>query len=153
MKKKQTPIKSKSLFDHINHIRKVQSKTYFEKLSDADKKTFNHYMIVRILSMDEDIIEEANILSKYFDKIPSEQFYDLLINLIPKTNKFSKYIKPKKQDVDEHIISCLCKKFQLGKKDVLDYYNIICNYKNGIEEIKNILSDFGYDEKQIKKII
>ena len=35
--------KSKSLFDHINHIREVKSPNYFDTLSDGDLKSFNKY--------------------------------------------------------------------------------------------------------------
>ena len=38
MKKQQTIIKKKSLFDYINQITSVQHKTYWSKLSEEDKK-------------------------------------------------------------------------------------------------------------------
>ena len=41
MKKQQTIIKKKSLFDHINQITSVQHKTYWSKLSEAAKKELN----------------------------------------------------------------------------------------------------------------
>ena len=58
-KKKTTEetIKVKGLFDHINHIREVKTPDYYNTLSDAEKTSFNKYMIVRFLSMDPDLVE------------------------------------------------------------------------------------------------
>ena len=33
--------KAKTLFDHLNHITSVQDATYFDKLSDEDRKTWS----------------------------------------------------------------------------------------------------------------
>ena len=44
-------IKTKSLFDHVNHIKKVQDPKYYIGLSDVDKISFTPYMILRVLSM------------------------------------------------------------------------------------------------------
>ena len=40
-------IKKKSLFDHVKHIRQVKDPDYYKNLSEEERKTFNHYMILR----------------------------------------------------------------------------------------------------------
>ena len=54
--------KKKSLFDHVKHIRQVQDPNYYKELSSEDKKSFNHFMILRALSMDADIVEDMAML-------------------------------------------------------------------------------------------
>jgi hypothetical protein len=151
--KKSPKPKSIGLFDHINHIRKIQSKDYFDNLTEDGKKTFNHYMIIKILSMDEHLIEEMGVVSKYFDKIPSNRFYELLINIVPKTNGFSKYIKSKSEKINENIINCLCKKFEIGTQDAIDYCDILFSSDTGIEGIKDLLREYAYSDGEINKII
>ena len=85
-------IKGKTIFDHINQIRNIKSESYFSTLSDEDKKTFNHYMICRFLSMDVRCIYEVSYLSKVFDKMDSKSFYRLCCELIP-PSKYTPYIK------------------------------------------------------------
>jgi|TARA_S200002703_G_C3783456_1_gene241496 hypothetical protein len=150
---KKDKIKSKGLFDHINHIRKIQSNDYYDTLSEEDEKTFNIYMILRVLSMDPSIIDETSYLSKYIDSIPKKQFYKLCISVFPKTNRYFKYIKSKNKSPNEVLIECICNKFQIGKKDATDYHNIICSQENGKNEFHEILMDYGYNDKEIKKIL
>jgi hypothetical protein len=71
--------KKRSLFDHVKQIRQVQDPNYYKNLSDEDKKTFNHFMILRALAMDDPMVEDMAQLYQYVDKIPSAQFYQLLI--------------------------------------------------------------------------
>src|SRR5271169_6605245 len=69
------------LFDHIKHIRSIQDPNYYRNLSDLDSKSFNHFMILKALSMNPVLLEDISNLFRYFDKIPSPQFYKLLIGL------------------------------------------------------------------------
>ena len=79
MKKQQTIIKKKSLFDHINQITSVQHKTYWSKLSEEDKKTFSNFMVNRFLSMKMDWIEVVNEFQKY--NLKPKELYKLYINV------------------------------------------------------------------------
>lgn len=144
-KKSNRNNKSKTVFDHVNHIRKIQDKSYYSNLSETDKRTFNCYMILRILSMDNTNIEMISIVSKYLDILSPNEFYLLLINLLPKSNKYHKYIKSSVENIDTKIIECICNLFEIGKRDAIDYYNTIMSMENGNIEIKRILNKFGYN--------
>jgi len=50
-------MKTKTLFDHIKQITNVQNQHYWENITDADKKTWNNYMVHRFLSMKPEWIE------------------------------------------------------------------------------------------------
>lgn len=144
--------KTRGLFDHVNHIREVKSKDYYKSLSDAEKNTFNKYMLLRVLSMDSDIIEEMAFISKYFQTIPNEQFYELLIEVVPKGRRFSKYIKKSTVNINETILTCICDKFKIGQKDAIDYYNVFVADEKGTKELVNLIEGFGYNQKEIEKM-
>jgi hypothetical protein len=156
MKSKKTGIKEKSktrgLFDHINHIRESKNVDYYQNLTDEEKKSFNKYMILRFLSMDKSIIEEMAFISKYFQVLPEEQFYQLMREVVPRGRKFCKYIKPSKSPINNTILECLCKKYEVGEKDASDYYSIYLSMgEKGLQELVELIGGFGYSEKEIKK--
>ena len=155
MKQKKTggeKIKSRGLFDHINHIREVKDPNYYNNLSEEEKKSFNTYMLLRILSMDKDIIDEISFISKYSTLIPNEQFYQLLITVVPKGRKFCKYIKNSGNAINEIILNCICNKFSVGKREASDYFTVLLSTESGIKELTSLVQSFGYSEKEIEKL-
>ena len=144
--------KSRGLFDHINHIREVKSPDYYQSLTESEQNTFNKYMLLRVLSMDSDIIEEMSFISKYFQNIPNDHFYKLLIDIVPKGRRFSKYIKKTTVNVNETILTCICDKFKIGQKDAIDYYKVFVTDEKGTKELVNLVECFGYTEKEIEKM-
>jgi hypothetical protein len=151
-KTKETENKVRGLFDHVNHIREVKSPEYYQTLSDAERNSFNKYMLLRVLSMDSDIIEEMAFISKYFQNIPNEQFYKLLIEIVPKGRRFSKYIKKTTGNINETVLTCICDKFKIGQKDAIDYYNVFMTDEKGTKELVTLIENFGYSEKEIEKM-
>jgi hypothetical protein len=145
-------IKTKSLFDHVNHIKKVQDPKYYIGLSDVDKKSFTPYMILRVLSMTENDIGIISYISKYLDILSDENLYTLLIQVIEKNHRFDKYIKSVPSKVNSEVVNCLCKKFNIGTRDVNDYVDILYS-TDKLEELSIILKEFGYSDKEIKKLI
>lgn len=153
LKKKDTETKAKGLFDHINHIREVKDPNYYINLTDEEKKSFNKYMIIRVLSMDINLIEEMCILSKYFQVIPDEQFYKVLIDVVPKGRKFCKYIKKSTESVNQTILDCICNKFKVGERDATDYHNILISSESGLNELMLLVQGFGYTEQEVEKML
>lgn len=151
-KTKEVENKVRGLFDHVNHIREVKSPDYYQTLSDAERNSFNKYMLLRVLSMDSDIIEEMAFVSKYFQNIPNEQFYKLLIEVVPKGRRFSKYIKKTAGNINETILTCICDKFKIGQKDAVDYYNVFMTDEKGIKDLVTLIESFGYSEKEVEKM-
>lgn len=152
-KKTKEALKTRSLFDHVKHIRQTQSADYYDTLSDADRKTFNKYMILRVLSMDKSIIEEISYVSKYFEVLPEKQLYKLLIGILPKSYSFHPYIKGSAKPINETILNCLTTYFKVGKRDAMDYYNILISHDDGISTLINLIKDHGYTEKEIEKLL
>lgn len=149
---KKLPAKTRGLFDHVKQIRQSQTVDYFDSLTESEQKTFNKYMILRVLSMDSKIIEEISYISKYMEVIPEKKLYELLIKCLPKDYGFHKYIKKTAKDVNETILNCICKKYEVGTKDASDYYNLMITTEEGLTELVELVSSYGYTEKELEKI-
>ena len=145
-------IKKKSLFDNVKHIRQVKDPDYYKNLSEEERKTFNHYMILRALSMDSSIIEEVVELFKIFDKVPSEQFYQLLISIVPTSTKFYPWIKSKTLKHNKKLLGYVADRFKVSKNQANDYINILLRSEYGQIELVNILKAQGLEDKEIEKI-
>lgn len=146
------PKKNKTLFDHVNHIRQVQHPQYYISLSPEDKKSFNHFMIIRALSMDSSIVEDMAALYQYFDKIPSEQFYKLLISLVPKSRQYHPWIKSRKLKHKKELLNYVSKRFEVPTYQANEYVNILLKTEEGQTELVNICKSFGLDDKQIEEV-
>lgn len=146
--RKENKPKSKGLFDHINEIRTGKNPKYFSTLSETDKKTWSNYMVCRVLSMQEDIIDVINDLQHYQDKLTPEQFYQLCISVTPKGKGYFPYIKSTAEKHKPELMTLLCAHFNDSKRNVVEYISLLTN-----EDIKSIVSRYGYNEKQIEELM
>jgi hypothetical protein len=151
-KKEEGTIKGMGLFDHIKHIRTIQDPDYFKKLTDLDKKSFNHFMILKALSMNPALLSDISDLFKYFDKIPSPQFYQLLISIIPIDRNYYPWVKAPKSQVSETVIELISKYFEISKLEAKDYALLLLTKPDGIKELENFCRDYGMDDREIKKM-
>lgn len=150
-------MKSKTIFDHLKAItQESYDPEYFQKLSERDKKTFDVYMINRYLSMHPDY-EWIIIINEYqkvcFDMTP-ESVYKLYASDFPKNRVFLKYIKGEAtQKYKKELIDLFREHFQVSKKEVREYLDILYNTPDGLREIVDIVSMYGKTEKEIKKLV
>jgi len=144
--------KRRSLFDHVKHIRQIQDPDYYTNLSEDDRKSFNHFMIIRALSMDETMVEDMAQLYQYFDRIPSPQFYQLLIAMVPKNNRFSPWIKSKGLKHNKNLLGLVSKRFKVPKYQANDYVNLLLRTENGMEELVAICKAFGLEDKEVEEL-
>ena len=151
--KKTTELKQKSLFDHINHIRQVKSGNYISTLTESELKSFNSYMICRVLSMDSSIIEEIALISKYFDKMDAESFYKLCCEIVPMGRGFFPYIKNKNKKINDNLIEYVCKAFDVSSKTAEEYCRILYKTIDGVKELKSICKKYGLTDKEVDKLI
>ena len=144
--------KKKGLFDHVKHIRTIQDPNYYNNLSDEDRKSFNHFMLLRALSMDEVVVEDMASLYQYLDKIPPPQFYQLLIALVPKSNRYSPWIKSRVLRHNKELLSLVAKRFQVSKLQANQYINILASTEDGQIELVNICKAFGLEDKEVEEL-
>lgn len=145
--------KPKTLFDHLKAITQYQDPNYWEKLSDADKKTWSNYMVHRFLSMNPDWVDIISDLSVYTQTLPPDILYKTLIGLIPKGRYYLKYVKGKKDEKYEPwLVELLVVDYSVSKKEALDYLEILYATREGRENIKYICEKYGIEKKQITKL-
>lgn len=144
--------KRKSLFDHVKAIRQVKDPNYYVNLSEDDKKSFSHFMIVRALSMDATIVEDMAQLYQLFDKIPSAQFYQLLVALVPKDHRFYPWIKSKKMRHKKELLELVSQRFKVSRFEANDYVNLLLRSENGQGELVAICRSFGLNEQEIEEL-
>ena len=140
-------MKTKSLFNHVKQITNVQSPTYWDTLSEGDKKTWSNYMIHRFLSMKSEWIQVVNEIQKYWELAP-KNVYQFYIDVLPKGRTFLKYTKSKhKSKVNTWVMEYLCEYFECSSKEVDDYLEILTP-----QQVETIIMKFGVEDKQLKKI-
>lgn len=155
-KKDVTAPKGIGLFDHIKHIRTVQDPDYFKNLTDLDKKSFNHFVILRGLSMNPALLDDISTVFKYFDKIPSPQFYQLLIGgIIPLDHpkRFYPWIKSKKQPFNKQLIDLISQYFEISNKESTEYATLLSSTENGRRELEDICRDYGMNDKEVEYLM
>jgi len=84
--------KSKNyIFDIINDI-KVHKKGNLLDESEYEK-AFDKFIIMKFLSMNDDICEILNYVYDFHDILTKKQLYKLLIEIVPITKSYDPYIK------------------------------------------------------------
>lgn len=143
----------KTLFDHLKQITDVQNPKYWDTLDESETKTFSSYMIFRFLSMKYEWVELISDIQPYLQEIPPKTLYLTLIDLIPKSRTFLKYIKPVKgEDYENWLIELVGKYYQVSLLEAEEYVGILYAIKGGHSKIKQIAEMYGIDEKIIKKL-
>ena len=83
---------SLNLFGWLNQV--LVSKKSWNDFSDTDHKTFQPYMINRLLSMDDEFLEAVNYFQKYsVGLLESREVYKWYCDVLPKGKRYNKYIK------------------------------------------------------------
>lgn len=142
-----------TLFDHLKQITDVQNPKYWDTLDESSKKTWSNYMVFRFLSMKYEWTELIADLQPYLQEIPPKTLYLTLIDLIPKSRTFLKYIKPaKSEDYESWIIDLVAMKYEVSKLEAEEYVKILYAIKEGHRKLKEIAEGYGVDAKLIKKL-
>ena len=144
---------AKTLFDHIKQITEIQNPKYWDELDEGSKKTWSNYMIFRFLSMKSDWVDLIAEIQPYLQEVPPKALYLSLIDLIPKTKTFLKYMKPSKsEDYEDWIVDLVAMKYEVSKIEAEEYVRILYAINGGHQKIKEIAKGYGVDDKMIKKL-
>lgn len=152
IQKKRKVSKAFGIFDHVRHIKEIQDPEYFVNLSEQDRKSFNHFTILKALSMNPDLLETISTVYQYFDIIPSLQFYKLLISLIPQDSTYYPWIKPKNR-YKEGLIELISKRFEVSSQQAEEYVNLLSLTDEGIDSLVRICQGFGKTDNEIEKLL
>lgn len=127
--------KKSYLTDILNDIK--FSKTGSVLDDEEAEKQFNSWLILKFLSMDEEMTEIVNLVNEYQSVLSKKEFYHLLIEIVPKTKKFAKYIKSVDRRKDERVEK-VAKYYQCSFGHAREYIDIM-----GEEWSEEIISKFG----------
>jgi hypothetical protein len=139
------------IFDFLHEITVVQSKEYFDNLSDVDRGAYkaSRYMINRFLSMNPHYLPIINTLQQY-GSISDRAHYLFLIGIIPRGKQYNKYIKGKRDNKYESwLVDLVANHFHVSRQESIDYIDIY--YTHDKKSLRELCEKFGIDNKLIKK--
>jgi len=115
--------KPKDIFSWLKEITYIKSP--WRTFNEYDKKTFDIYMIHRLISMYEPYLTVANTaqLFPYSDK---EKIYNFYCEMLPKKYIFAPYIKGKKEKkYTEEVLKEISQKYQCSIREAKEYIELI----------------------------
>jgi hypothetical protein len=98
-------------------------------------------------------VEMIGELQPHLQELPPKTLYLTLIDIIPKSKTFLKYIKPaKSEEYENWLIELIAKYYEVSLLEAEEYVGILYSIKDGHSKIKEIAEIYGIEEKQIKKL-
>ena len=122
-------------FKILNYL--SYDKVSYSKLTDAEIKSINVYMLHRYLSMSSEYCVIANEVQS-IPNLNAEQVYNIYLSLIPKAKKYFKYTKAASNKVDKDKVSILSSLLQVSQREANDYLALLSN-----DQFKDILNSYG----------
>lgn len=104
-----------TIFDWLNEI--TSSKRSWDEFTDADKESFNPYMVSRFISMKREYIDIVNIAQKYV--LPKRKLYEFYCGLLPKSKSFFRYVKSNKT-INQEQVNALSKYYMCSTREIID---------------------------------
>ena len=136
-----------NLFKWISEL--FVGKRDWDTFSDADRKTFSPFMVIRYLSMSEDILPLVNHMQNYcIQDMPHKAVYQFWCGVLPKKKTYLKYIKGKKDKYNKEVIDYLVDYFEVSRLQASEYRDLIPK-----EKLIYMLKEYGKNDKEIKKMI
>ena len=112
-------------------------KVPYSKLTDAEIKSINIYMVHRYLSMDSEYCVFVNEVQA-IPNLSAEQVYNIYLTLIPKAKKYFKYTKAASEKIDKDKVSKLSSLLQVSQREANDYLALLSN-----DQFQEILNSYG----------
>lgn len=131
----ESPKNKITLFDICKDITNFKTGKCLD--TEEGKKAFVPYIILKVLSMNEEICPLLVHIEPYVQVLSKEQMYMLLINLIPRDKRYHAYIKSKEEEI-QHEIGIIQKYFECSKHEAHEYASIM-----GDEWAKNFITKCG----------
>ena len=134
-----------TVFDWLNEI--TIKKTPPKDFTQQDWDDWNSYMVHRFLSMNMSYIDIVNFVQN-INPQNKKEIYTIYREMIPKRKIWNKYIKNQNKKDSKELSNIIANKLSIGSDEASSYIPILG--KNGVTEI---LSDLGYEKKEITKLI
>mgnify|MGYP001612482867 CR=1 FL=1 len=144
--KKPSKPKEFTIFNLIPFI--VNSKPKWESLTLEQQKTFNPYMINKLLSFNSNYLELINYVAG-LNIQDDDKIYKIYCDLIPKQfNTYFPYIKGKSKTFNTELVKLISEYYICSFKEANEYLELLNK-----EDLNEILVSKGIEDKEIKKLI
>jgi len=129
----------------------TEKKTAWENFDESSQKKFSGYMVNRFMSMKLELVNFVNDLQKL--ELDKKNLYNVYKEILPRKKMWFKYIKADKTTKYESwLTDIMCKHFEVSKKEVISYIELLLGTKKGKLELRDILEKYGTETKLIKKL-
>jgi hypothetical protein len=103
--------------------------------------------------MNYEFVEFLAEIQPLVETLEAEQFYKVMIDVIPKKKYYLKYMKGKKSaDYEKWLIELVAKDNQVSTLQAEEYLDILYSTKYGKTEILNLCQKYGTPEKEIASL-
>ena len=134
-----------TVFNWLEEI--TVKKTLPNNFTQQDWDDWNSYMVHRFLSMNMSYIDIVNFVQN-INPQNKKEIYTIYREMIPKRKIWNKYIKNQNKKDSKELAKIIANKLSIGSDEASSYIPILG--KDGITEM---LSDLGYDKKELKQLI
>jgi|TARA_B110000211_G_scaffold28678_1_gene29042 hypothetical protein len=134
-----------TVFNWLEEI--TVKKTLPNNFTQQDWDDWNSYMVHRFLSMNMSYIDIVNFVQN-INPQNKKEIYTIYREMIPKRKVWNKYIKNQNKKDSKELATVIANKLSIGSDEASSYIPILG--KDGITEM---LSDLGYDKKELKQLI
>ena len=132
-------------FDWVKEITSIKRPA--KEFSETEWNLFQGFMVHKFLSMNPDLLEITNYIQglNIQDK---KQLYTIYCQFIPVDNKYYPYLKRNSLKENNILIDILKGYYELSYNEMKDALSLLSK-----ETIESILEQYGYDKKEIKKLM
>ncbi|MCP4970997.1 MAG: hypothetical protein GY932_10425 [Arcobacter sp.] len=134
-----------TVFDWLNEI--TVKKTPPNDFTQENWDDWNSYMVHRFLSMNINYIDIVNFVQN-INPQNKKEIYTIYREMIPKRKVWNKYIKNQNKKDSKEIAKIIANKLSIGSDEANSYIPML-----GKEGVTEVLSDLGYEKKEITKLI
>ena len=134
-----------TIFNWLNEI--TVKKTPPNNFTQEDWDGWNSYMVHRFLSMNMSYIDIVNFVQN-INPQNKKEIYTIYREMIPKRKVWNKYIKNQNKKDPKELSNIIANKLSIGNDEASSYIPIL-----GKDGITGVLSDLGYEKKEITKLI
>jgi hypothetical protein len=136
-----------NIFDLANDI--LVKKRDWSELSEEDKKAFTPFMVIKFMGMNKDLCVIMNDLQiQDILVLSSKDCYNIIKDVTPKGKKYLSYIKGTTKQKNTELIAHIAKYFECSTREASEYLLFLSK-----EDLKDILSNYSLDDKEILKMI
>ncbi len=134
-----------TVFDWLNEI--TVKKTPPNNFTQENWDDWNSYMVHRFLSMNINYIDIVNFVQN-INPQNKKEIYTIYREMIPKRKVWNKYIKNQNKKDSKELAKIIANKLSIGSDEANSYIPML-----GKEGVTEVLSDLGYEKKEITKLI